>query len=93
MEITQIDNETVKGRYYEEYKPGFAEYADGKYDFSFDAHFDRNSHEAGLDYTDETGNKYNGIYFDEFRGKVYLNGEHKSTNEIIFDSTFSPVLE
>jgi hypothetical protein len=95
IEITQIDNETVAGRYYEEYKQGFEEYAGNKLEFSFDGSFNKEQPQAiNFDYTDESGVKKHGnLYLENFLGKVNLGFESQNLHGIMFDSTFSLVLE
>ncbi len=91
IDITQIDNKTVTGRYYEVYRPGFEEYATTKRDFKIDAKKSEQKNE-GFDYTTETGNKGN-LYLDEHAGKIFLGGSNLSVNGLMFDSTFSPDLD
>jgi hypothetical protein len=95
IEITQMDNQTVAGRYYEEYKQGFEEYAGNKLEFNFDARFDDNNpQQVKFDYTDESGTKKQGnIYFDIYSGKLNLGFESQKMGRTMFDSTFSLVIE
>ncbi len=93
IDITHMDNKTVAGRYHEEYKKGFEEYATKQRDFSFDASFDRDSRGTNFDYTNESGAKLRGsFYFDDYMGKIHWNFENPSMGSI-FDSTFSPAFE
>jgi hypothetical protein len=94
LEITYMDNKTVIGKYYEEYKQEFEEYAYNKFNFSFEGCFDdKNRHEAKYEYTNQFGaKKYGGFFFDS-SGKVHWNGEIRGTGGIMFDSTFSPDLD
>ncbi|MGC7871237.1 hypothetical protein ACPUYX_06855 [Desulfosporosinus sp. SYSU MS00001] len=93
IEITQIDQTSATGRYYEVYKPGFDQYATRKRDFSFNAakSKDKNSPE----YRFRTDAGINEAFFlDEHSGKIYLNESTTfSEGGIILDSTFSPDLE
>lgn len=92
--IAHFDNKTVAGRYYEEYKPGFEQYANNKLEFTFDAQFEANGNNANFDYLNESGNKVQGgICIDQSAGKIYLNGSMSTAGGVLFDSTFSPDLE
>ena len=98
IQIAHMDDKTVAGRYYEEYKPGFEEYATNKSEFKFDAQFEPKSggHSASFDLTNEAGNKAHwSINFDEHGGKVYLNinGYQASKGGLLFDSVFTPALD
>ena len=91
IDITQIDNKTVTGRYYEVYRPGFEEYATTKRDFKIDAKKSEQKNNPGFDYTTETGSKGN-LYLDEHTGKIFLGGSNLSVGDLMFDSNFSPDL-
>lgn len=93
IEITNIDNKTVTGKYYEVYKPGFEEYATQKHDFSFNAQFDKDQPNAKFVHTDESGNNIQGIFFDQHDGRLNLNGSSSSIGGLISDYSFSPDLE
>lgn len=92
IDITQVDNKTVTGRYYEEYKPGFEEYANNKRDFKFNAQKPDNENSSGFDYTTDAGRKGN-LYLEEQGGKIYFNGSISGENGLMFDSNFSPDLD
>lgn len=98
IEITHIDNQSVAGRYYEELKPGFENYATRKSDIKFDAQFEKGAgRNAVFDYMTESGGKAHGsIYMDEDQGKVNFNlhvGSSDSTiGGLTVDSNFSPDL-
>ena len=92
IDITQIDNQTAAGRYYEVYKPGFEEYATPQRDFKFDAKKSAQKGNPSYDFTTESVNKGN-IYFDQNGGKINFNMNTMSSNGgIQFDSMFSPDL-
>lgn len=92
IEITQFDNKTVAGRYYEVYKPGFEEYATTKHDFKIDAKKSEQKNSSGFDYTTEAGGKGN-FFLEQHGGKIYLNGSTPSVGGLIFDSEFRPDVE
>ncbi|WP_088186995.1 hypothetical protein [Desulfosporosinus sp. FKA] len=93
IEITQIDQTSATGRYYEVYKPGFEQYATTKRDFSFKA--TKSKAKNSPDYKFRTDAGVNEAFFlDEHAGKIYLNESTTSSEGgIILDSTFSPDLE
>ena len=92
IEITQIDNKTAEGRYYEVYKPGFEEYATAQRDFKFDAKKSEQKGSLGYDFTTESVSKGN-LWFDQTRGKIsfYIN-TMSSNGGVQFDSNFNPDL-
>lgn len=92
IEIEKFDNQTLAGRYHEEYKPGFEEYVNKDSEFKFDAQKSSEKNSSDFNYTTESGNKGD-IYLDEHQGKLYLNGGPMSRGDLILDSTFSPDLE
>jgi hypothetical protein len=91
IEITQIDNKTAAGRYYEVYKPGFEEYATPQPDFKFDAQKSAQKGNPSYDFTTESVGKGN-IYFEQNGGKIFFNMNTMSSNGGKFDSMFSPDL-
>ncbi|TGE36375.1 hypothetical protein E4K67_20840 [Desulfosporosinus fructosivorans] len=92
IEITQIDNKTVVGRYYEEYKPGFEEYATTQRNFEIDAKMSDKENSSGYDYTTKSGSKGD-LFIDEHSAKIYVNGITQSMSGLIFNSEFSPDVE
>lgn len=93
IEVTQFDNQTVTGQYYEEYKPEFDEYATTQRNFKFNAKKSDRKHSVDFEYTTESGSK-GSLYFDEYGGKIHLN-VHTPMNMggLLYDSAFSPDLE
>lgn len=93
IDITRMDKTSVTGRYYEEFKSGFEEYATNTSDFNFNAEFVKDQRgNANFEYTTKAGVKGNGnIYFDDFQGKVNFSGNMNSSYEggMMFDSNFS----
>jgi len=92
LEITQIDNKTVAGRYYEVYKPGFEEYATAQRDFKFDAKKSEQKGAQSYDFTAESVSKGD-LWFDQTGGKILFNMNTMSSMSSKFDSTFSPDLD
>lgn len=74
IEIVQVDEKNIAGRYYEQYKDGYTEYSNNALDFQFDAKIrdDRNS--AEFKFINPEGHENDGdIYFNNSNGKIYLN--------------------
>ena len=92
LEIAKFDNKTIEGRYYEEYKPGFEDYANSKSEFKFDATNSDEKNGSGFDFTTESGNHGN-LYIDDYSSKIHFNLNTSSPNGRSFDSTFSPDVE
>jgi hypothetical protein len=93
IEVTRFDNQTVTGRYYEEYKPGFEEYATTQRDFKIDAKKSEREHSLDFEYITESGSK-GSLYIDGYRGKINLNMHTpQSLGGLIFDYDFSPDLD
>ena len=94
IDITQIDETTISGRYYEEYAKGYEEYSKNKKDFNFSAKFQEKGLNADFSANIPSGNTVKGnIYIDQFSGKVNFNiNENRNTN-LLFDSQFSRVFE
>lgn len=91
VEITQFDNKTVAGRYYEVYKPGFEEYATPQRDFKFDAKKSAQKGSQSYDLTTESVSKGN-LWFDTTGGKINLNMNTPPKGGVQFDGNFSPDL-
>ena len=97
IDITHMDNKLVVGRYYEEYKSGFEEYAISKRNIEFSAQFEKDQRgNANFEYTTESGGKGQGnLYIDDFQGKVNFNLNTMNQSPkggMMFDSSFSPDL-
>ena len=92
IDITQIDNQTATGRYYEVYKPGFEEYATTERDFKFTAQKPEEKNRSDFELTTESGSKGN-LYPDQYAGKINLNLNTVSMGGLLYDSTFSPYLD
>jgi hypothetical protein len=91
VEITQFDNKTAAGRYYEVYKPGFEEYATPQRDFKFDAKKSAQKGSQSYDFTTESVSKGN-LWFDTTGGKINFNMNTPPTGGVQFDGNFSPDL-
>jgi len=95
LDITQMDNKTVTGRYYEVFKPGFEEYATNQRDYKFTAEKPDGENRADFVITTESGTKGSkgNLYPDQSAGKINFNINNSSMAGALYDSTFSPDLE
>ncbi len=73
IEITHIDGQTVEGRYYEQFRPGFEKYADLAREFTFAAKFQDHPYMADFDENIQTEKNLDSISFDPSYGRIYLN--------------------
>lgn len=89
VQIDHLDNQTVTGRYFEEYRSGFEQHVNHPSQFSFDGTFEKEGRHGSFSDTD---NSINGsIYFDEHLAKIYFNLNQYSG--MVYDSTFSRVFD
>ncbi|AFM00708.1 hypothetical protein Desde_2370 [Desulfitobacterium dehalogenans ATCC 51507] len=96
LEITHIDQNGLTGRYQEVYKPNYVGTAGKSEEFSFNATFlSKDMRDARFETAAGDGsNKEGHIYLDDYMGKVnfYINSDYIGM-DLMFDSTFNPVLE
>jgi hypothetical protein len=92
LEITLLNDKEVRGNYREELKEGFEEYTGPNRTYSFIAKFNEDVNNAFLEGTTEQGDKVTGtIYFDSYKGQIYLNTNHNHpNNSVIHNSDFLP---
>lgn len=95
LEITQIDTNGVSGRYHEVYKTGLEDSINKTKDFTFSGTFENEKRNVRFEIPNENGDKVEGnLYFDDYVGKVQLNfNQQYAGNGLMFDSSFSPVLD
>jgi hypothetical protein len=92
IDIAHLDTKTVAGRYHEEYKPGFEEYASGANDFSFDSSIQEYL-SAAIEYDTKAGAKGHGkINCEEHGPKIYFDFQDAFTGSKNYDPSYSPVL-
>src|SRR5680860_149576 len=92
LDITQIDNKTVAGRYYEVYKSGFEEYATAQRDFKFTGQKPEGENRSDFEITTESGSKGN-LYPDQNAVKIMFNLNNQSLGGLQFYGMFSPDLD
>lgn len=94
IDITEITETTISGRYHEEYLKGYEAYAKNKNDFQFKATFDKNNLNAPFTATDSSGNTIKGnIYVDQYSGKINFHIDENRNRNILSDGQFSRVFE
>lgn len=93
LELSYVDNKTVKGKYHEEYKDGYDEYKNNAYEFAFEAQMQEGNF-AQIEFTNKAGKKESAsVHFDTMLGKVYFNIDGAYRNGNMFDSNFIRVFE
>jgi len=92
IDITQFDNKTIAGKYYEVYKPGFEEYATTQSNFKFTGQNPDEKSRTDFAITTESGSKGN-LYPNQSAGKIQFNLNNSSMGGLLYDSTFSPDLD
>lgn len=97
LDITQIDDKKVAGKYYTEYKQGFEEYAGAMSNFEFEAPFEKEQKmSASFEGTTPSSDKVKGhIYLSEYEGRVDFNIDNVNSfgSGMMFDSSFRPDLD
>lgn len=94
IDITQVDEKNISGRYHEEFAQGYEDYATNKKDFNFTAQFQKDNLDAAFTSTTSSGNTIKGnIYLDQWSGKINLNIDGPREGNMLFDSQFSRVFE
>jgi len=97
LEIIHIDQSSIKGRYYEQYKPEYEQYAENNLSFNFEANFEENNtRNANFTYTSSTGNNREGnIYLDDYSARIdlWFNDPGPTQGKIKYNSSFNPVLD
>ena len=94
LEITILNNSQIAGKYTEEYKDGYQEYAANKMEFSFVGNFNDDYRSATLEITDNSGTVQQGnIFIDEYRAKIELYLDRPYHHPLQYDSTFTPDLD
>jgi hypothetical protein len=94
IEITDIDEKYVSGRYYETYKDGYEDYSGNDSEMSFKAEI-KNINDAEFEYSDSSGRtQYGYINFDPMTGRVYFNAYSVMQGRAtMYDGSFSRVFE
>lgn len=92
LEITQLSNTAIAGKYNEQYKEGYEQQAGNKMEFTFTGTFEKDGRNASIQITGSDLSQRGNIYIDEFSAKVNLYLDRPFQN-LQFDSMFIPVLE
>ncbi|GIM28868.1 hypothetical protein CPJCM30710_15340 [Clostridium polyendosporum] len=94
LDIAHADNKNIAGRYHEQYKQGYEEYAKDAKDFRFDAEFNESTHNGNFNYTDALGNGGQGnLSFDLYSGKIYFNFDNGIRSNLMTDNEFIRVFD
>lgn len=94
LEITKFENKTISGRYHEEYKKGFEEYASKARDINFEAELKQDGLFGEFKYSNTSGKSGEGsINVDERTAKIHFYFNEGNTGSQYYDSMFNKVLE
>jgi rubrerythrin len=94
LDITQIDDKGIVGRYYEEYKKGYEDYAASVKDFKFDAKFENAPHHAIFNYTNSSGKSIqSSMGINPYSANIYFNIPEPSRGNLINDGEFRRVFD
>lgn len=92
VDITQVDDKGVVGRYHEEYKKGYEDYSSKPKDFKFEAKFQNAPHHATFNYTNPSGKIMEGsMGINPYSANIYFNIPESIKGNIIFDGQFNRV--
>ncbi len=93
VEVTSVDEESISGRYYEEYAKGYEEYATNKKDFQFQGKFEKeNKFNAAFNAEGSSNNAIKGnVSIDQGTAKIYFYIEETNRGNMMFDNQFSKV--
>jgi len=93
--IEELDNQFAAGRYYAEFKPEFAEYADSKPAFAFTA--GKRDQQWASDFVVTTDSGVQGYLYFEVNGRIYFVVDSKPgtviSDKMIYDHDYRPVLD
>lgn len=91
VDIEKTDDMSITGRYHEEYKGGYDEYAADRKDFKFEANFEKEPYNTTINFTASSGKNIVGhVSVGMPAMKLYLSFEEQRKN-IIFDGELSKV--
>jgi len=87
LEITSVENGVIKGRYYEIYYEGYGDRAPRNFEFTSDNSSSKN--DTVIQYTNEKGEKKNGLIYRAGFASLYLNLDvtiHENNGAISYSS-------
>lgn len=94
LDITQVDANSIVGRYYEEYKKGYEEYSSRAKDFNFNAKFQNAPHHATFNYTTSSGKvTESSMGINPYAANIYFNIPEQTNGNLMFDGDFRRVFD
>lgn len=94
LDIEQIDNKIISGRYHEEYRKGYENYASNAKDFRVDAKFEQFPYNATFNYTNASGKSIQGNISLVNRGpRLYFNLSTMYEGDAMYDGDFTRVFD
>ncbi|MCT8975606.1 hypothetical protein N4T77_03230 [Clostridium sp. CX1] len=94
VDIQEINETSVSGRYYEEYAKGFESYGSNKKDFKFSGKFGEDHFNAPFTASTSSGNNIKGdIYIDQHSAKVNFSINQNMNSNMLSDSQFSRIFD
>jgi hypothetical protein len=92
VDVTHVDDNNIAGRYHEEYKKGYEEYASKAKDFKYDAKFEKEQLGGFFNYTNSSSKSSSGhISIDPHSVKIYFSFDEIVNGSLIMDSQFNRV--
>ncbi|MFL0245685.1 hypothetical protein [Candidatus Clostridium stratigraminis] len=86
FDIESSDDKSFTGRYHEEYRKGYEEYAANRKDFKLTANFDKDPYNPSFNYTNSDGKSIKGqIGITPYGARLYINFNEPSKGNIILD--------
>ncbi|MGH4140527.1 hypothetical protein [Clostridium sp.] len=93
IDVTTVDDNSISGRYYEEYTKGYEEYATNKKDFKFDVKFEKDQQLNGaFNAKDSSNDTIKGnISIDQGSAQIYFNINESRSGNMLFNDQYSKV--
>lgn len=95
VNIESMSNNSVSGRYYEQYKKGYEDYSKNVRDFKFKGDFENNPYHINFEYVDATGKTINGdLSFNPNSANIYFGSSELYNNKNgMYEGDFKRVFE
>jgi hypothetical protein len=94
IDIERSDDKVIAGRYHEEFKKGYEEYAADRKDFKFQASFDKDPYNASYNYTNSAGKSAQGnIGLTPYGTKLYFYFSEPPKGNTLNDVDLSKVFD
>ncbi|MBC2581402.1 hypothetical protein [Clostridium sp. DJ247] len=92
IDIEQIDDKSISGKYHEEYAKGYEDYSTNKKEFSFSGKFDKDPFNVPFSGTSSSDNGVKGnLSIPPNSAKIYFNINENRNGNLLFDDQYSRV--